>query len=235
MLTTLTLFGIKKGNIRWGLAQMGTSPPLLKKVPGLKFFKLLGSGKGLGFSLQPDFRRYGLMAVWQSETAASEFLNNSALIQQYREHSDEIWTLKMQPVRSHGLWDGRNPFDYTKTELAEDKPIAVLTRASVRPGAVWNFAKFGLKTSRDLEHAPGLLASIGLGEIPLLKQATFSIWENLAAMQQYAYKSAHHIEVMKRTRAENWYTEELFARFGPVAASGTWNGHNPLSGNLPEI
>jgi hypothetical protein len=57
----------------------------------------------------------------------------------------------------------------------------------------------------------------------------------MVAMQQYAYKSQHHIEVMKRTRAENWYTEELFARFEPIAASGTWHGHNPLSGLLPEI
>ena len=46
-----------------------------------------------------------------------------------------------------------------------------------------------------------------------MRQATFSIWENQAAMQAYAYQNQAHRAVMQRTRAENWYREELFARF----------------------
>jgi heme-degrading monooxygenase HmoA len=49
--------------------------------------------------------------------------------------------------------------------------------------------------------------------VPLTKQATFSIWESEAEMKAYAYKMRAHQEVIKRTRDENWYSEEMFLRF----------------------
>ncbi len=83
------------------------------------------------------------------------------------------------------------------------------------------------KTIRVIEKEPGLLASVGLGELPFVRQATFSIWESQEQMMQYAYKTAHHQEVIKKTRQDNWYSEELFARFQVISAEGTWKGINP--------
>ncbi|MDX5421646.1 MAG: spheroidene monooxygenase, partial [Hymenobacteraceae bacterium] len=100
--TTLTLFGIRQGHIRWGLAQMGTSVPHLNKVEGLLFYKLLGSGHGKGFSIKPNFRRYGLMCTWESEAAADAFFESSDLMREYRQHTDETWTVKLLPFQSHG-------------------------------------------------------------------------------------------------------------------------------------
>jgi len=233
-LTTLTIFGIRSGHIRWGLAQMGTSVPHLRKVSGLLFFKLLGSGYGKGFSIKPNFRRYGLICTWHSEEAADAFLNSSDLMQTYQRHTDEIWTVKLLPYQAHGQWDGQEPFAPMLTEKYSSGPVAVLTRASINWRALPGFWRFVPRTSKALDAAPGLICSIGLGELPLVRQATFSVWESEDAMKQYAYRNTLHQEVMRRTRSENWYSEELFARFKPVKSIGTWAGSDPLAHYLPE-
>lgn len=232
--TTLTLFGIREGHVRWGLAQMGTSVPHLNKVPGLLFYKLLGSGQGKAFSVKPNFRRYGLFCTWENEVAAREFLHCSDLIKQYQSHTDEIWTVAMFPIQSHGYWNGKQPFE-PFVQGSADGPVAVLTRASVNWLALPNFIRYGAKTSKALDDVNGLICSIGLGELPFIRQATFSIWESVEAMKAYAYKTDHHQEVMRRTRAEKWYSEELFARFMPIASEGTWNGIDPLENVMEKI
>ncbi|MDQ3290113.1 MAG: spheroidene monooxygenase [Bacteroidota bacterium] len=226
--TTLTLFGLKPNRIRWGLALMGTSPPLLQKVADLKFFKLLGSGKGRVFSLKPDFRRYGLFATWRSEEEADAFFAHSDVMQTYYDNSEEVWTIKLLPYKAHGLWDGQNPLPALTAEPTSDQPIAVLTRAAINWRSLPAFWKNGTLTSQALEKAPGVLASIGLGELPFVRQATFSIWNSQLHMQNYAYQNQAHRTVVQRTRAEKWYKEELFARFQVLSAEGTWNGVNPL-------
>lgn len=228
-ITSLTLFGVKKGHWRWGLAQMGTMPPRLKKEAGLKFFKLLGSGKGRVFSLRPDFYLYGMMAVWESEEIADRFFNQSAVMQEYRHHCQEIWTVKLTPVRSHGLWDGVNPFTPDPNNILTDKRVAVLTRAAINWRALPAFWQHGKQTSLAVDQAPGLVAAVGLGELPFIRQATFSIWETEAQMMEYAYKNAYHQQAIRKTRSDNWYSEELFVRFRVIAAAGTWKGKNPLA------
>jgi len=233
-LTTLTIFSIRSGHIRWGLAQMGTSVPHLQKIAGLLFFKLLGSGHGKGFGIKPNFRRYGLICTWTSEEAADAFLNSSALMQTYRNHTDEIWTVKLLPYQAHGQWDRQEPFAPALAEKYSSGPIAVLTRASINWTALPSFWRFVPRASKALDTASGLICSIGLGELPLVRQATFSVWESEEMMKQYAYRNTLHQEVMRRTRSESWYSEELFARFKPISSTGTWAGSDPLAGYLPE-
>ena len=85
-------------------------------------------------------------------------------------------------------------------------------------------------TSAALAQAAGVRAAIGLGELPVVRQATFSVWESAQAMQEYAYRDARHREVIKLTRRENWYAEEMFARFRVLGSRGTLDGAGPAGG-----
>ena len=234
--TTLTVFTLQPGHRRWGLAQMGTSLGPLKKVPGLRFFKLMGSGAAKGFGIWPNLDRYGLMAVWADAAAAQAFFEHHPLWAGYQQRSAEQWTVQLAPIKAQGLWDGQNPFaaelTATATPAAADAPMAVLTRASIRWRKAPRFWQFVEPTSAALAHAVGVRAAIGLGELPLVRQATFSVWESAQAMQEYAYKDAKHREVIQLTRREKWYGEELFARFRVLGSSGTLDGRNPLAGLL---
>jgi heme-degrading monooxygenase HmoA len=232
MLTTLTIFTLQPGQRRWGLAQMGTSPRLLKQVPGLRFFQLLGSGAANGFGFLPNLDRYGFLGVWETPEAATAFFEKHTLWADYQRRSLETWTAELAPLRSHGLWNGSNPFDYPTDTLgpAQDAgPVAVLTRASIRLRRAWRFWGYVEPTSRALAEAPGVRLAIGLGELPLVRQATFSIWDSAEAMQQYAYRDVRHREVIQLTRREGWYGEELFARFRVLSSQGTMDGKAPLA------
>ncbi len=81
-----------------------------------------------------------------------------------------------------------------------------------------------MPVSRSLKGKEGLLFSVGVGELPIIEQATFSIWRSSHAMKAYAYSSPQHAEVVRRTRELGWYKEEMFNRFEPFATEGTWAG-----------
>ena len=68
--------------------------------------------------------------------------------------------------------------------------------------------------------SPGFILSYGIGEVPWIKQATFSIWQNKASMKAFAYNMQQHADVIKKTRKEKWYKEELFVRFRILQVKG---------------
>jgi len=211
----------------WMLTQMAFARPALRRTPDLRFWKLLGSGHGFG--PQPDFSRYALLTTWPSLEAARGFHALSPVMRRFRRRADETWTLYMRPIRAHGSWSGVNPFIPQDVETDIDGPLAILTRATIRWRALTRFWSHAHATERALDNAPGLLFAIGIGEAPMVRQATFSLWRDAAAAHAYAYRAIAHAEVIRRTRAEGWYAEELFARFAPISAVGSWNGVELLS------
>ena len=96
----------------------------------------------------------------------------------------------------------------------------VITRARVKIRKILNFLKFVPLTSKSAEKAKGLIYTKGIGEWPIIEQATFSYWNSREQMEAYAYNSGHR-EVIKKVKEEGWYKEELFARFIPINLSET--------------
>lgn len=201
----------------WAFMQMGLARPLLKRLPGLRFYKMLGTGRGKIFSLRPDWSRYAFLGVWESENAARDFLENSTFMGRYRTHSNHQTSAILRTISAHGKWDGRNPF--LPAAFYTEGRIAILTRASIRPARLAAFWRQAASVNDKFAQTPGLLSSIGIGEAPFMRQATFSIWENLQQVKQFAYGENEHRRTIQRVRDEGWYSEELFARFAIVEIS----------------
>ena len=136
----------------------------------------------------------------------------------------EHLTLTLQPIKSDGKWDGTNPFQSDPDFDPAGRPIAILTRATIRPSRLIRFWRSVPNSSEMILRQPGHLFSIGVGELPLIQQATFSLWENLDAVKRYAYREGPHKKVVQQTRKYDWYSEELFARFVVTGMEGTWGG-----------
>lgn len=230
---TISFFRYRKPAARWwAFRQMGLAPALLQQVPGLRFSKMLGSGGGNGFSIWPDFGAYGLLGVWDSEADARLFFDSHSLFSAFRQRCAAWWTAYLRAAQSHGQWDGQSPFPITET-YDEGRLLGVITRATIYPRHLLRFWRFVPSVSRAVEGSEGLLFSVGIGELPVVQQATFSLWENSHQMKKYAYQSPRHREVIRRTRQLGWYKEELFARFHPYKAEGDWErGGTPLDGFL---
>ena len=228
-ITTITFFRYRSLREKvWAFKMMQSAHRHLQRTSGLEFYKLLGSGKGMGFNPWPDWSVYALLQVWDRESSAETFLNESELMTQYRVHATEAWTLFMKNIAAHGEWSGSNPFTADRSLDPADRPVAVITRATIRPSKLRLFWKYVPTSQKPLLDNPHLLYTKGIGEVPLLQMATFSLWKDLAALKQFAYESTEHREAIRKTRALDWYREELFSRFLPYRSVGTWLGRDEI-------
>lgn len=209
---------------------MALDRPVLRRTSGLRFWRLLGTGRDASMSLGADLRRWALLAVWRDEPSLEDFLAHSPIADRWRARARESWSIRLAPLTSRGRWGGIEPFGALNGCGMRDSgaPVAVLTRASIRPSRLAAFYRSVAAVDRDLGGQDGCLASVGVGEWPLARQATFSLWRNAEAVRSFAYQGAAHRRVIGRVRDEDWYSEELFARFTPHTAEGTWDGADPL-------
>ncbi len=229
---TLVLFRFGPWRDRlWAFKQMGVAPPILDAVPGLHFHRLLGTGSGDGFSPWPDTQAIGLLQVWATESDALAYFDHHTLHHEFVQRAGERYRLDLLPEFGHGLWAGIEPFNYSGDRRSSG-PVAVITRATIRWGALPAFWRSVPAIRRTLAKAPGLVFAEGIGEWPLFQQATFSVWRDVADMKHFAYTSAHHRKAVADTRRKGWFNEELFARFQLRSTKGTWGGVDPLAALL---
>jgi len=198
---------------------------------------LMGSGKNGSFSKTPDWQQWAILLELKTTVTVSHTLTEllkeitgKIISHWFRFFQCETCLFVLEPAQSRGLWDGKKRFLATGQPLEPNERIAVLTRATIRLNRLQSFWKHVDAVNKEMLASDGYIISYGIGEWPLLRQATFSIWQSQEKMMQFAYKNKNHAAVITKTRSENWYSEDLFARFKIIHCAGTLKGKNPLQG-----
>lgn len=232
MIQTVTLSFFRFGPMHarlWAFTQMGFARLSMPRVPGIKFWKLCGSGTGEGFTPLPNTAVYAILATWDDIDAARVGLN-APVFQRYNSHAEETYTLFLTPTSARGTWSGQTPFQtsHLPAQGSTLGPIAALTRATIKPSVATQFWRKVPSISAVIGDDPNVLFKIGIGEVPLLHQVTFSIWPDTDSMADFARRGGPHTDAIRAVRDHGWFSEELYARFHVVDAQGTWEGQRPL-------
>lgn len=238
MFAVLTIIRYPSRFIYFAICAMALFRLPLKRNKNIRFHKLMGCGKNGSFDIHPDWNQWAIL-IFMDELP--DFLSNkenpeeihnklygSFISGWLKRFQCETWTIALQLLEGHGSWDGNKLLSDKKETNHSAGPVAVLTRATIKLSKLSNFWKNVAPVSNQMKAASGLITSIGIGEMPLIRQATFSIWESMDHMKAFAYSMHEHREVIKKTRKEKWYSEDMFLRFRPVISIGSIRGINPF-------
>jgi spheroidene monooxygenase len=204
----------------WGYARFLGGRFALPRFPGLRFAKMLGSGHEGGFGLRPSGSRHGFLCVFDGDDEADRLLH-SEFVRAYRARSRELLTVKLRAYSSRGEWSGHRIG--LGASVPADGPIATLTRASIRWSRARAFWRKAPPAEQSLEQASGCLLAVGLGEAPVFRQATFSLWDSVESMDRYARGGAH-LEAIRAAHSGGFFSESMFVRFVPYELRGVWKG-----------
>jgi hypothetical protein len=217
----MAAFDILASSRLWGWSRLVRGRSGLRGAAGLRFAKVLGSGVEGGFGLKPSASILGLFCVFQDAASAEAFTADDGLMRRWRERSRESFCVKMQVYSCRGSWAGSRLAVTAATPLAG--PVVSLTRASIKPSRAAAFWQMQPPAERSLEQATGCRLAIGVGEAPLLRQATFTVWDDVAAMDRYARSGAHQDAIVAAARG-GFFSESMFVRFAPYEFQGKWKG-----------
>jgi len=216
----------------WGWMRLLQGAAGLKDVSGLLFVKVMGSGHGGGFGLRPSGSHQGLICLFESEQKAVEFCQGSyasAIV----DHAREYWLSSMAITSARGQWDeqawSETTDDQLSVPLAQRDPemdrglVGVLTRGTIKPAKALAFWRYSPPAQKELSVAKGCCLAMGLGEAPLLRQCTFSLWTDTESMVSYAHAGAHKLAIAAAYK-NGYFAESMFVRMRVLSMSGVWQG-----------
>ena len=213
------------------LARVPRTTRALRRTPGVRFAKVLGTGDGRTFRARDaDLTRWAVVSVHDGDDVPGHAHATAQALQPWCHAAVEEWSAWLHPIASRGRWSGAEPFGSPVPRRPPDGPVVALTRARLRPARALAFWRAVPPVSADLHRTDGLRLAVGVGEAPLGLQGTLSVWRDARALAAFASRGAAHQHVVAQTARLDWYAEELFARFRPLASSGTVDGVDPLPG-----
>ncbi len=209
MKTVIYIFTVKKSAIPFAFLQMAIGRRAARRMQGVSFAKLMGTGTGRTFTpTDADLKQWAILFVADN----LDLIDSSRFIKRWSKCSLAVDKYLLEPISSHGKWSKREPFEISGKKHGGG-PVVAITRARLKWSQSLRFWRSIPPVVVDLHQSPGLIFSIGIGEAPIGLQGTFSLWESAQALRDFAYKNAPHRAVIEDTKRFDWYSEELFARF----------------------
>ena len=139
-------------------------------------------------------------------------LGEDPMFQDLLGYATSVYGWEARPLRGHGTWNGQQPFVFPEAGRRAAGAVAVLTRASIARKQALRFWWNVPGASRGVQDQPGLRYAKGVGEYPLVEQATLSVWNSAEELDAFAYRSRQHAPMVQKTRKHQWYSEEMFIR-----------------------
>ena len=223
MFVRLDITRVSSRNIPLAISLMARQRISMRKLPGLTFCKLMGTGSGKTFTVRDaDLHHWCVLSVWETPEESLAYLSSKPA-KQWQKIAASQANLELEPLSAKGTWAKKTPFG-NPIPQKWDGLTAALTRASIKPRWWREFWRSVPPVSQDLNASAGLIASLGIGEAPIGLQGTFSIWESNESITAFSSKQKPHAAVIARTHETGWYSEELFARFKVTKVSGSFAG-----------
>ncbi len=237
----VVLVNVQRQHQTWAWMRLVQGPSALKDTPGLVFSKVMGSGAGGGFGLRPSPSHQGLIALFDHADQARAFLSGP-IVAAYRERAATFWSGLLEVESARGAWDGQAWGATHPTQLAthsgaanddgvcqDSRPLAALTRASIRPAKAMAFWRNAPAAQNAMQTARGCTLAMGLGEAPLIRQCTFSLWKDTPSMLAYAHQGAHQ-QAIEAAYKHQYFAETLFVRMRLLEQQGRWPApHQPTA------
>lgn len=223
MFVRLDITKIRSRHILIAFSLMARQRLSMRQLPGLTFYKLMGTGSGRTFTVRDaDLNHWCVLSVWETQEDSLAYLTSKPA-RQWRKIALTEANIELEPLSAKGTWAKKSPFGNPVPEKW-DGITAALTRASIKPRWWREFWRSVPPVSADLNSTAGLITSLGIGEAPIGLQGTFSIWETNESITAFSSKQKPHAAVIARTHETGWYSEELFARFKVTKLTGTFAG-----------
>jgi hypothetical protein len=211
VITVIYFWKINRKHLLFALFRMAIDRTFLRRTKGVAFAKMLGCGKGETFTpSDADPTRWGCLVVTPENQLAQ--LDSSKTVKAWRKKSVSEFRVVLDPIASTGMWSKQKPFEPSAPTNFQGQVVAI-TRARIKATRTMRFFKSVPPVTASLHASPGLISTIGIGEAPIGLQGTFSLWESMQAIKDFAYKGAAHQKAIAQTSEFDWYAEELFARF----------------------
>jgi hypothetical protein len=216
----IDLWGVRSRGVPAALVSMARDRSIRAR-PGVSFAKLLGTGDGRTFTARDaDVHHWALLTCCDDEARARS-LDDDPVLRRWSGRSTEHLRLLLTPLSARGTWSRRTPFG-SPGNPPWSGPVVAVTRARLRAGRMRRFWSAVPPVSASLRDGAGPVLAVGIGEAPIGLQGTLSIWADATTLTAWAYRRPEHLAAVRATPEQGWYAEELFARFGLLAADGTF-------------